>query len=43
MFWARKELLEEYQALKDEEKYEKYYNFILKAFNNGQLTRVARM
>jgi len=43
VFWARTALLEEYEALKDEEKYEKYYNFILKAFNDGRLTRVARM
>lgn len=43
VFWARKDLLMEYEALKDEEKFEKYYNFILRAFNDGRLTRVARM
>lgn len=43
VFWARTELLKEYETLKDSDKYEKYYNFILKAFNDGRLTRVARM
>tara|TARA_Y100001951_G_scaffold97096_1_gene96503 strand:- start:117 stop:485 length:369 start_codon:yes stop_codon:yes gene_type:complete len=43
VFWARSDLLKEYEALKGEDKYEKYYNFILKAFNDGRLTRVARM
>lgn len=43
VFWARTSLLEEYEALKDKSGHEKYYNFILKAYNDGRLTRVARM
>ncbi len=43
VFWARTSFLKDYEKLKDSDKYEKYYNFILKAFNDGTLTRVGRM